>query len=316
MKVLHVLDNSNRGGIQENIFRLYKNSKHEHGFWAADGSMAGEMRQAGMKLWNGAPPEEEKYEVMVGHTVGGWSYHDTSGWARSRDMKVVECMHSVCRSPTPPEDVDGFIALSDMALNVNRQMPNAIRIYGIVEVPENPKTGDSIGRLSRLVDEKRPQDFSIIANNFRKEKFILGGDGPMYDQLKQDSPMNMTMIGWVRDFPEFFSKLKLFVFPTRDECCCISVAMAQVCGIPCVVQDIPALRETTGGFALFAGGVPEFASRVQEYLNNPQSFEEMAENGRKWAVENFGVPGTVGAWDSYLETICPPKSYSATPLPV
>lgn len=303
MRILHNLDNSNRGGIQENILRLYKHSRHSHSFWAADGSMAGEMREAGMVLWNGGPPEGEHYDVVVGHTVGGWNNHDASRFSRNRGAKFVEVMHSNCRTPTDPGDCDGFIALNDITLRLNGHMPKAIRIYGIVEIPETIIKGDSIGRLSRLVDEKRPQDFLIIASAFRGEKFILGGDGPMAEQLKHDSPMNMTMSGWVRDFPGFFSKIKLFVFPTRDECSCVSVAMAQICGIPCVVQDIPPLRETTGGFALFANDVPDFASHVSRFLANPESYQEMAENGRLWATQNFGVPGTVGTWDDYLENL-------------
>lgn len=304
LRVLHTLDNSNRGGIQEMIYRLYKNSRHTIEFWAADGSMAAEMRGAGMTLWNGGPPVGENYDVVVGHTVGGWSHENLSGWAKERKAKFVECMHSNCASPTPPACCDGFVALSHIAEGLNGHMPGTITIYGVVEAPRiSDVSGDMIGRLSRLVEEKRPQDFLDLARHFEGERFLLAGEGSQEGQLRSQNLPNVEIVPWVRDYSAFFSRLKLFVFPTRDECCCISVAQAQFSGIPVICQDIHALRETTGGAALYASSLQDFVGCVSEVLGNPDLYREMGRVGRHWAEKNFGVPATVGAWDNYVEQL-------------
>jgi len=305
MRILHCLDVSHRGGIQELIFSLHKHSSHTQDFWAADGSMASEMRSAGMVLWNSGPPAEAEYDVVVGHTVGGWSHDNLSAWAHERGCKFVECMHSPATSPTLPENVDGFIALNKISASLNPSMRNVQVIYGILDAgafkPYN--SGSQIaGRLSRLAHEKRPLDFVVIANALRDLKFVIAGDGPLMQQVRELAPSNMAIAGWVRDFPGFYQQLRMFVFPTTDECMCMSVAMAQAAGVPVLCQDIPALRETTGGYAIFCKDVPDFVRSVREHWSSDK-LVELGQAGREWAYSQFDIGTTVCAWDHFLENV-------------
>ncbi len=304
LTVLHNLDNSNRGGIQANLLRLHAFSRHRHDFWAATGSMAPEMAAAGMRLWDGGPPADMHFDVVVGHTVGGWSNLDTAGYAHARGIPFIECMHSNAPSPTPPDVVDGFIALSEIALGINARYRRAVRIYGIVPHQVWPKNGASIGRLSRLVHEKRPAEYLMLARTFPDEHFLLGGSGPLGEQIARDATPNLELTGWVGDTAAFLSRLKLFVFPTQDECCCVSVAAAQMAGVPVICQDIPALRETTGGQAAFATDTPDFASKIADALARPEVYAELGRAGQAFAKAHFSPEITVNAWDTYLESIC------------
>lgn len=302
MNILHNLDNSHLGGIQELIFNLYKNSRHRHDFWAADGSMAPILRAAGMTLWPGGPPPDAEYDVLVGHGVGGWSYNDGARMAHARGWKFVEVMHSICRAQTDPALVDGFIALSDLALGENRHMPKAVRIYGMVETRQfNVWQPQYIGRLSRLVQEKRPWEFAQLARKFPGYKFILAGDGPERSRISNTD--NLFLVGTVRNFAEFYGSLRVFVYPTQDECCCMAVAMAQAAGVLVICQDIPALRETTGGHALFARDQRDFEQALEQYLAYPERYDELAVRGRNWAWANFSESSVGGAWDAYLEAL-------------
>jgi len=309
MKILHVLDNSHRGGIQELVFSMFKFSKHEHQFWAADGTMAGEMREAGMRLWNkdagDNPTLDDKFDVVVGHTVGGWSHHNLSGWAHEHGARIVECMHSPAHSPTPAEDLDCFIAVGESALDPNRHMPKAVCIYPPLDVGSfKPEVrGTAIGRMSRLVDEKRPIDFVVLANSFRDEQFILAGEGNQFSYLRDQNIPNVKMPGWIRDFPTFYSTLKLFVFPTRDECNSMSLARAMASGCPIICQDLPVLHQTTNGFAWFARDVPEFATRIRAFLDNPSSYY-LTPSALQWAWDRYDKAVTVDrGWDPYMESV-------------
>jgi glycosyltransferase involved in cell wall biosynthesis len=309
IRVLHSLDNSHLGGIQSMIFSLYNMSKHEHQFWAADGTMAEEMRAAGMRLWNrdsgDNPTPDDKFDVVIGHTVGGWSHHNLSGWAHDRGAKIVECMHSPAHSPTPPEDLDGFVAVGNSALSPNMHMPKAVCIYPPLDVGSFNQSirGSAIGRMSRLVQEKRPIDFVILANNFRSEQFILAGDGNQFGYLRDQNIPNVAMIGWIRDFPRFYSTLKLFVFPTQDECNSMSVARALAAACPIICQDTGTLRETTGGFAWYARDIPEFSSRIQAFLDDPSSYQ-LVPQALQWVWDHYDKKVTIdNGWDPYLSDI-------------
>jgi glycosyltransferase involved in cell wall biosynthesis len=304
MNILHNLDNSNRGGIQEMILRLYTWSRHRHDFWAADGTMAEQMRRAGMVLWNGGPPDGAEYDVVVGHTVGGWSNNNTADWAHERGARFVEVMHSIATSPTDPSRLDAFVSVSILADQRNQQIAPARRhvIYPPVNVMalEVPAGRDGlIGRLSRLAHEKRPREFGLLAREFPQRKFVIAGDGPALSSI--DPADNLYFSGWVTDLPGFYSQLSLFVFPTQDECNCVSVAQAQAAGVPVICQDIPALRETTGGFATFCNSHDDFVQAIHAHLDNPYQFREQTALAQAWAQRMYDYPITVGAWDVLLE---------------
>lgn len=299
MRVLHCLDNSNLGGIQQLILLFHQKSRHQHEFWAADGSMAPLMRAEGMKLWPGGPPEYN-YDVAFGHGVGGWSYDNTFDMLHSHGVKCVEIMHSNHVSLTTPNKCDAFVSMNYITDKINAHMPNHTCIYPLIEWPEMLATGDKIGRLSRLVAEKKPQEFLEIARCFPKEKFVMAGDGQMREYLEAHKPPNLQMIGTVRDFGTFYNGLKMFVFPSQDECNSTSVAMAQAAGVPVICSDIPALRETTGGIAIFAKTVADFVARISEWLEAGDGLWDLGMSGRVWAL---GMYNTAKDWDEFINEV-------------
>ena len=309
MRVLHCIDAVHTGGIAELILNLHLHDRsNTTDVWAGDSGLSDEMRRKGMIIWNGAPPQELQdsryYDIVCGHTVGGWSHKDLFTWAKDRGARTIECLHGMAKSPTPPELVDGFIALNTIAADMNRHMPRVRVIYGLVDVDRfGPGSREYIGRLSRLVDEKRPQDFLALARAYPNEKFVMAGDGPLMSQMFSSAPANLYLPGMVRDFPEFYGTLRLFVFPTRDETFSVAVAVAQAAGIPVVVQDTPALRESTGGRAFFASDEAGFRRWIDEFLSKPHVFEKVGADGRQWAYQAFDKRVVVPAWNALFREV-------------
>ncbi len=309
MNLLHGLDVWSVGGIQEYVLLIQRYSRHHSDCWGVPSTMAPYLEAEGCVIWPGGPPQELQdnhyYSVFIGHGVAGWSWNDGFRWAKERGMRTVECVHSNARVLTDPSLVDAFVSLNHIADVLNSHMPNRRVIYGVVEVDKFNRKGlhNKIGRLSRLASEKRPQDFVELARQFPYEQFVLAGDGVLYNQLFSSAPANCALPGMLRDFPEFYAQLKLFVFPTQDEACCVSVAMAQAAGIPVICSDIPPLRETTGGFATFCRSPSEFRSAVANYLEAPIPHVELAEQGRAWVRSHFAPEVTVGAWDALVESL-------------
>ncbi len=312
MKIVHNLDNSHYGGIQEMIFTLYKFSRHKISFWAADGTMAPEMRAAGMELLTGGPEPWEKYDVLVGHGVGGWSYSQNFDYAHSRGLKTVEVMHSNAVSLTDPDKTDAFVGISPIVDAMNPSMRNRYVIYGPIDTEKfyQRKAANGIGRLSRLVEDKNPKPFVEIARRFPDERFILAGgkiasgeNEAYYNHIAAIAPSNLTMVGYVRDFTEFYSHLKLYVYHTRDESCCTSVNMAMAAGVPVICQDLQSLRVTTGGLATFCSTEEQFAEAIGSFLSDPKPFNDTAQMGKIWAKEHAGLEATVGVWDNLVERL-------------
>jgi len=75
---------------------------------------------------------------------------------------------------------------------------------------------------------------------------------------------------------------------------------AMACGIPCVVSNIPVLKETTGGNALYAdpNSSREWIEAFQSFNNNT-TYQSQIEKGLKWVEPLSGIK----AWNNHLSDI-------------
>lgn len=305
MNVLHSLDSWNIGGIQEYALLVKQHSVHRHDVMGGSGTMTPYLREENMITWShGPPPSEAHYDVVIGHTVGGWSHDNLFSWAKKRGMKTIETMHSNAKSPTSPTLVDAFIGMNSITTALNTQYDDRHTIYGVCSEFAEERRGNLIGRMSRLAEEKRPRDFVAIARQMPDLSFVMAGEGAEYIWCMENRSDNLWIAGTVRNFPAFFRLLCLFVFPTKDECCCMSVAMAQMAGVPVVCQDIPPLRETTGGHALFAVDVADFCKKIRYAIGAPDQVAGMAKDAQDWARSKFSPENTVGRIDALVSRLC------------
>lgn len=74
----------------------------------------------------------------------------------------------------------------------------------------------------------------------------------------------VRFVGWVpdADLPAAYRGARAHLLPTSEETFGRSVVEAMACGCPCVLQDLPVLREVTGGAALFTDFADTAAAAV------------------------------------------------------
>ncbi|HUW48141.1 MAG TPA: glycosyltransferase family 4 protein [Patescibacteria group bacterium] len=98
---------------------------------------------------------------------------------------------------------------------------------------------------------------------------------------------NVHISGYVSDdeMVQLLESSKIFVLPSHEEGFSLSAAEAMAVGLPCILSDLPALRETYSGNAVFvpSRNVDKLAESILHLLENAQQQEELREKGKKLA---------------------------------
>jgi glycosyltransferase involved in cell wall biosynthesis len=98
---------------------------------------------------------------------------------------------------------------------------------------------------------------------------------------------NVTVAGFVSDerLVQLLVASKIFVFPSHVEGFGLAVAEAMAAGLPCIISDIPALREVYSSAALFVkpSDSASLAQAVLFLLSNPEKRSELQAKGQRLA---------------------------------
>jgi glycosyltransferase involved in cell wall biosynthesis len=100
-------------------------------------------------------------------------------------------------------------------------------------------------------------------------------------------------LGKREDIGNVLNALDGFVFPSLQEGMPISVIEAMLTGLPCIVSDIPPLREVTRGgeySLVFPPAEPEaLTACLTNFARNPETMKKMGAAGKRWAEAQFSI---------------------------
>ncbi len=111
-----------------------------------------------------------------------------------------------------------------------------------------------VGRVER---EKGICELMQAAEVLNDIDFIIAGDGRLAKKLRQKGLPNVNFVGFQNDLAPLYSEADLLVQPSHSEGSSLVTLEAMAAGLPCLVSDIPALREIACGgaaAALFRSG--------------------------------------------------------------
>jgi len=158
-----------------------------------------------------------------------------------------------------------------------------------------PKVWGMLARLDLLKDHQSLIEAVGLMPPGLDFKLELAGDGALLEQLRQQVSAarlegRIRFLGAITQPQEVMRNWQGFVFATTGrEGFGIAVAEAMAAGLPCVLSDIPALREVAGDAAYYAkqGSPAAICARLMEVLENPADAARRVEQGRRRARELY-----------------------------
>lgn len=159
-----------------------------------------------------------------------------------------------------------------------------------------------IGFAGRLDHEKGPDLFLRVAQIIHDKKpdvhFVVVGDGPMADELKEmctqlNIDKNVHFVGWQTNTPEVYPALDLLAHTSRSDGTSLVLLEAMACGCPAVALGVGGLREIVEdrctGKILGAGDWEGMAYQILQLLKEPKKLKEMGKAGRSRVEKYFDV---------------------------
>lgn len=154
--------------------------------------------------------------------------------------------------------------------------------------------------VGNFVDRKRPHHVIDVAREVESARFLMFGDGPLFDSVTQsaDGLDNVTLFGRVEKskLPAVYANCNGLLFPSVHEGCPNVVLEAMASGVPVVGYDTTSMPELvtqrrTGWLAdpddteglvegvrfVMGRDVDEFTEKTREYVEEVHAFEHIAD---------------------------------------
>ncbi len=169
----------------------------------------------------------------------------------------------------------------------------------------------TVGTFGRLTVEKNQKCFiDAIPHLFTSSplhlKFIIAGDGGLKQELEQrvedlGFEDKVTFLGFVPEDKkiEVLSSFDIFVFPSLAEGFGIVLIEAMALGLPCVVSDLPVLREVGDDAVSFfkTGASEDLARKISTLLDDEDLRRDLGQKARKRVEEKYSMEKFVDNYD-------------------
>jgi len=172
--------------------------------------------------------------------------------------------------------------------------------------------------LGRIAEEKGIFDLltawkKVVGEIHSAQLLLIGGfERKVEEKLRRTMQelqlrQNVTLSGFVSDKKrtQLLSFSKIFVFPSRMEGFGLAVAEAMAAGLPCIISNLPALKENFNSAAVFVepGDVEGLAQTILALLSDPRKCRKLIRTGQK-LVERFSWEAVAERELEVLRNVC------------
>jgi glycosyltransferase involved in cell wall biosynthesis len=134
--------------------------------------------------------------------------------------------------------------------------------------------------------------------------YIQAGDGPLFnEELELAKKFNLiewcTFIKSTTTPEEIYSVSDIFVMTSKREGLSIASIEAMSCGLPCILYDVPGLRDMIDNDKNGSLIIPNnkvLATEIIQYMKDPDMRQKKSLHSRKFAQERFSMKNSVEAY--------------------
>ena len=171
-----------------------------------------------------------------------------------------------------------------------------------------------IARLDPIKDHKSLiTAISFIKDTLPNCKLLIVGDGPMRDELEQQTESlnlknNVIFLGMRTDVPDILMALDIFVLPSIMEATSVTLLEAMSASLPVIATKVGGNKEIvidgTTGILVESQTPKEIASALEQLLNNIEVSKNMGLAGRQRVEQNFTFQKMIDQYKQlYLEIL-------------
>ncbi|RMF97438.1 MAG: glycosyltransferase family 1 protein [Candidatus Schekmanbacteria bacterium] len=198
----------------------------------------------------------------------------------------------------PPQE----IKIIPSSVDLDRFSPDDVEARETIRREFNIKENETlIGMVGRFAREKGHRVLldaaQKIIENRKDVKFILAGEGPLEEELKNEVKEKgiadyVIFAGFRKDIPQFLSALDIFTLtPTAGESLGTAILEAFAMKKPVVAADLggvhTSVRDGTTGFLFQPGNSEELAIKLSRLIEDKTLRVKFGEAGRRMIEEEF-----------------------------
>jgi glycosyltransferase involved in cell wall biosynthesis len=139
--------------------------------------------------------------------------------------------------------------------------------------------------LGRFTAVKNPSLVNQIARKLPSVRFVMGGHGELFDQVKREAPANVYFVGW-QDSKDLISASDVIISTSHSEGMPLALIESQMLGKPIISTNVGSVSEividNTTGF-LVPRDAESFAQKIDLIQTSTNLAEKFSSEGKIYA---------------------------------
>lgn len=179
-----------------------------------------------------------------------------------------------------------------------------------------------MGFVGRLTKDKGVDEMVLAFKKLNRQypnlRMLVIGEFEAADAVKEQTRKdilenpNIIYAGYQKDPVPFYKLMDLFVFLTKREGFGNVAVEASLAGVPVIAANVTGARDTVvdgkTGFLVDPVNQAEVEEKIERLLSDGELRNRMAEDGKRWAEENFSNESIWKEMDSYYQMLLAQKS--------
>ena len=230
--------------------------------------------------------------------------HDTAYWP-TMGHPLIRFLRKRCTDywALPSQDAADRLGLNRHTLIV----PNGVAIP-----PESSPATLNLGILTRLADfkgvDRLLRAFAHLRADFPNTRLLIAGDGPERARLEAlASGLPVDFLGYMDDLESFWSRVAVFVSPTRRETFGLAIAEAMAHGRAVAASNLPAIRSflepEVNGLVFEPEDESQMVAQMRRLLSDQELRHRLGNRARETIVSRFSEEAMVANYEAAYSRI-------------